>query len=89
MDKPKVGQIVLATVEPSMNNGNDVAPAIITRVGWGEYDGYWVVNLRVFADASTIPLSVTSAAFHPDEAGARTHSLAPGACWPIPGADEY
>lgn len=60
MQKPSPGRIVLTHVDPTMNNGSNIAPAIITRV-FGEHpDGGWVVNLRVFCDASTMPLSATS-----------------------------
>lgn len=51
MTKPSVGRIVLATVHSNLNNGAEVAPAIITRV-WGEHpDGGWTVNLRVLCDS--------------------------------------
>lgn len=60
MQKPSKGRIVLTAVEPSQNNGDDEAVAVITRV-WNEHpDGGWVVNLRVLQDSSTMPLSMTS-----------------------------
>jgi hypothetical protein len=55
VQKPSLGRVVLTRVEPTMNNGADVAPAIITRV-WSDD----MVNLRVFCDAPTMPLSKTS-----------------------------
>lgn len=56
MQKPSVGRIVHVLIDPTMNNGSDVAPAIITRV-WpsgGPVDatgfvGY--INVRVLADS--------------------------------------
>lgn len=49
MPKPSVGRIILVPIDPTMNNGSNVAPAIITRV-WSETS----VNLRVFADDESI-----------------------------------
>lgn len=49
MPKPSVGRIVLVPIDPTMNNGSNVAPAIITRV-WSET----TVNLRVLADGDSI-----------------------------------
>lgn len=62
MQKPSIARIVLAArVEPTMNNGADTAPAIITRV-WGEHpDGGWTVNVRVILDQFSQPLWWTSA----------------------------
>ncbi|MGW8326481.1 hypothetical protein ACWGLE_01095 [Streptomyces sp. NPDC055897] len=61
---PSVGRIVLVTVEPTTNNGADVAPAIITRV-WSDS----MVNVQVFRDgahggqaATSIPLFADRAA---------------------------
>jgi len=45
MPKPSVGRIVQVTVDPKINNGSDVAPAVITRV-WSDT----CVNLRVLHD---------------------------------------
>lgn len=42
---PSVGRIVLFKIDPSLNNGATVCPAIITRV-WGPV----MVNLRVLRD---------------------------------------
>lgn len=49
MQKPSLGRVVLTLVEPTMNNGCDVAPAVICRV-WG--DGK--VNLRVLCDGPSV-----------------------------------
>ena len=42
------GQVVHVVVDPRGNNGDDVAPAMITNVK--EVEGEEVVNLRVFLD---------------------------------------
>jgi hypothetical protein len=47
--KPSVGRIVLVPIEPEMNNGATIAPAIITRV-WNDT----TVNLRVLADGQNL-----------------------------------
>ncbi len=50
MNKPAVGRIVHVPVDPKLNNGADIAPAVITRV-WS--DTY--VNLRVLHDGPSVP----------------------------------
>lgn len=47
MQTPALGRIVHVFVDPTQNNGADVAPAVITRV-WSEQ----LVNLKVLLDAS-------------------------------------
>jgi hypothetical protein len=47
--KPSVGRIVHVLVDPNVNNGSDVAPAVITRV-WSDN----CVNLRVLHDGPSI-----------------------------------
>lgn len=60
MQKPSLGRVVIAQVDKAENNGQDHAPAIVTRV-WGEHpDGGWIVNLRVLVDTTAMPLSRTS-----------------------------
>ena len=47
---PSLGRIVLVAVDPAMNNGADVAPAIITRVWTGTS-----INVRVLLDSDVVP----------------------------------
>lgn len=63
--KPSVGRIVHTIVDPALNNGADVAPAIITRV-WSDT----TVNLRVMYDGASVDW-ITSASLHADEDAAR------------------
>jgi hypothetical protein len=49
MPAPSLGRIVLVPIQPEMNNGATVAPAIITRV-WSDT----TVNLRVLADGESL-----------------------------------
>lgn len=44
-----IGDVVYAVVDPRMNNGDDVAAAMITKVKDGE-DKQVLANLRVFLD---------------------------------------
>lgn len=60
MQKPSIGRIVLATVDPRSNNGSDVAPAVITRVFGDD-----LVNVRVLLDGSDAPWK-TSIRLHED-----------------------
>lgn len=43
-----VGSPVLVTVDPRQNNGEDVAPGLVTKVS--EVDGEERLNVRVFMD---------------------------------------
>lgn len=65
MQKPSLGRIVLAPVDPAINNGSDVAPALITRVWSGE-----LVNVRVLLDSDAV-LWKTSVSLCADEDAAR------------------
>lgn len=48
MPKPSVGRIVHTLVDPRVNNGEDVAAALVTKVR--KVDDDERVNLRVFLD---------------------------------------
>jgi hypothetical protein len=61
--RPSVGRIVLVTVEPTTNNGADVAPALITRV-WSDS----LVNVQVFRDAGHGGQAATSVPLYDDRA---------------------
>ena len=57
---PTVGRIVHVLVDPKVNNGSDVAPAIITRV-WNDTG----VNVRVLRDNAPGPEEwMTSISLH-------------------------
>ena len=49
MPKPSLGRVVLIPADPAVNNGADVAPAIITRV-WSDE----IVNVRVLLDSDAV-----------------------------------
>lgn len=49
MQKPSIGRIVLVALDPTMNNGATIAPAVITRV-WSDTS----VNVRVLADSENL-----------------------------------
>lgn len=83
MTAPSVGRIVHVLIDPTMNNGADVAPAIITRV-WpsgGPVDatgfvGY--VNVRVLADSDNTLWLTSINMFAARPSLAELHSLFPG-----------
>jgi len=76
MQKPSLGRIVLTYVPASMNNGSDVAPAIITQVCSDTH-----VNLRVLCDSdntlhlTSVPLTQVRHARPAPEPGEV------GSCW--------
>lgn len=49
MSAPSLGRIVLVPADPAVNNGADIAPAVITRV-WNDK----VVNVRVLLDSDAV-----------------------------------
>jgi len=71
MQKPSLGRIVLTHVEPTLNNGERVAPAIITRV-----HSHALVNLRVFCDGHAV-LHLTSV----ELVGAELRTDRYACCW--------
>jgi hypothetical protein len=79
---PSKGRIVHIIVDPKTNNGDDVAPAVITRV-WNEQG----INARVLLDGPDMPW-VTSVPLYESrealEAAYAQTATAPrfGAFWP-------
>lgn len=69
--KPSLGRIVHVLVSPSINNGSDIAPAIVTRVF-----GDSCVNVRVLLDNTPGRADewATSRILHADEATARAEN---------------
>lgn len=76
---PSLGRIVLVGAEPMLNNGSDVAPAVITRV-WNDT----CVNVRVLLDGHTQPEWRTSVYLFADKDTADAHPAVPvmKAYWP-------
>jgi hypothetical protein len=72
---PSVGRIILVLVDPTKNNGSEIAPAIITRV-WSETPNGWCVNYKIFYDGVTIPGYASSAYLVADEQAARENETA-------------
>lgn len=72
--KPSLGRVVLVPMDPTTNNGSDVAPAVITRV-WTDT----MINVKILTDSAgdLWRTSLTLHAEKPDEI--------PGLCtawWP-------
>lgn len=83
---PTVGRWVHVLMDPSTNNGSDVAPAVITRV-WSDT----CVNVRVLRDSNvtdwktSVPLYPTRAdaeAKHAELPAAMRPERPAGAFWP-------
>lgn len=62
MPTPALGRTVHTFVDPALNNGSNVAAAMIVRV-WSES----LVNLRVFVDGKSDVLSMTSVGLYADQ----------------------
>jgi hypothetical protein len=71
--KPAKGRIVFVPTDVHSNNGDDYAPAMITRVF---DDGK--INVRVFTDSTNPPEHRTSVTLHDEEPADRGHV----AWWP-------
>lgn len=83
VQKPSIGRIVFAIVDPTRNNGSEIAPAVITRV-WEETDeGAWIVNYKILYDGEAAPGYATSARLYNDERAARAAS------GPLAGVSSY
>jgi hypothetical protein len=75
MQKPSLGRVVLARVDPTMNNGSDVAPATIVRVWTDEMvnlkvhcDGHselWQTSVNLYGTAEDVPADAQQAAYWP------------------------
>lgn len=74
MQTPSIARAIIALVDPATNNGEDVAPATITRV-WSpsgtEDRPRWTINYRVTGDNADVPKWVTSGYLYDNEADAR------------------
>jgi hypothetical protein len=70
------GRIVMAGIEPTMNNGDDTCPAIITRV-WSDT----MVNIRLFPDGISCPVK-TSVRLYENEDDARQGGIGNACFWP-------
>ncbi|GAA3718248.1 hypothetical protein [Streptomyces tremellae] len=81
MQKPSLGRVVLALVEPTTNGGADIAPAVVVRVGAAHDDGSHTVNVKADLDSSTSPKWMTGVRLCPDEETARAYDGA-AAFWP-------
>jgi hypothetical protein len=77
---PSIGRIVIVPVAPSLNNGADRAPAIITRV-WNEQpDGSWMINARVLCDSESTLWGTSLRLFASEDDALRA---------PIPGTSHF
>lgn len=73
---PSVGRIVVVGVDPTRNNGSDLAPAVIVRV-WNDT----MVNVKVFNDSPECQWK-TSVYLFANEEDARTHGILNACFWP-------
>ncbi|MBM0275335.1 hypothetical protein [Micromonospora tarensis] len=81
MQKPSIGRVVIAFVDPIGNNGAQECPAVITRV-WGERkDGGWTVNIKTLKDGN-VDEWLTSVALFENEGAAMDHDPKRSCYWP-------
>lgn len=73
MQTPTVGRVVHVKVNPSENNGQDYAAAIVTRV-WEQ----GMINVSVLLDSPTGPVQKTSVRLHDERPEDDKHA----AWWP-------
>jgi hypothetical protein len=73
---PSKGRIVLALVVPEANNGDDTAPAVITRV-WNDR----LVNVKVLGDSMNNEWKTSISLFDTEEE-AREKSFGHACFWP-------
>jgi hypothetical protein len=76
--------MVLAVGGKAKANGNELAPAVITRVWSEREDGSWLVNATLLPDASA-PAVITSVYLFEDEQAARDslqHETSTALFWP-------
>lgn len=80
---PTIGRIVIVPVDPAVNNGATLAPAVITRVWNNE-----LINVRVLLDSDATPWRTSVRLFESPEAMWDTHTSQDashpphGAYWP-------
>lgn len=68
--QPTVGRVVHVLMDPSVNNGSDVAPAIITHV-WNDT----AINVRVIRDGYPDPSEwMTSISLHESREALEDHA---------------
>lgn len=48
MQTPSLARMVIAHIDPTLNDGQDEAPAVITRVDGEHHQGGWIVRLTLF-----------------------------------------
>lgn len=78
-----VGRVVIVGIDPSRNNGEDVCPAIVTRV-WGpdpSNKGIALINVKALNDGPNNEWKTSVILFGTEDA-ARAHGLANAAYWP-------
>lgn len=76
MQKPSLGRVVFTGVNPTENNGSDIAPATIVRV-WSEN----MVNLKVHLDNHSDKWK-TSVQLYDTEESARECGITASCFWP-------
>ena len=78
---PSVCRMVMCGADVEVNNGADVAPAVITRV-WGERPGGgWSVNVKVLNDGLSCEWKTSRILFETEEE-ARAYGIAGSCFWP-------
>ena len=77
MNKPSIGRIVTARIDPLYNSGADLCPAIITRV-WSDF----MVNVKLFPDGPQDLIWKTSVQLYENEEAARNSTSEHAVFWP-------
>jgi hypothetical protein len=62
---PRVGDMVMVRAAPHLNGGAHEAPAVVTMLAGVDRDGVWLVNVRVWLNASDAAPAKTRVPLYP------------------------
>lgn len=82
MPTPQLADMVVTGIDPEINNGEDVCPAVVTYVTGPSGTGGWTVNVRAFPNADLDGIWKEDVTLFATEEDARNVGIADCAYWP-------